>query len=198
MRIEQLTETEVAYIAGLIDGEGTISMTAMTASYGKKKARFRTTFTVAATTSTELVSWLVSKFGVGAYEVGRPRSPKHLQGWCFKISECRGEELLRRCLPYLVIKKRHAELYLRYREIQKACYHKGSEIRWSKESMRALRSVREWFYHEFRELNAKGPVTVEANTSDTISEQEVVKIESELQGNLQRVSGDTAPPTVIQ
>lgn len=195
MKISQLTETEVAYIAGLIDGEGSITMGKTASPSGDRKLRYRVHLTVAATTSMELVSWLVSKLGGCDYKVGRPKKKQHRQGYCMKLAEGPAEELLQRSLPYLVIKKRHAELFLRYREIQAAS---GPAIRWRKKDLKALRVVRDWFFQEFRTINAKGPKTVEANMPDTISEQEVVKIESELRGNLKRVSGDTAPPALIQ
>jgi|WetSurMetagenome_2_1015567.scaffolds.fasta_scaffold147365_1 hypothetical protein len=190
-KIDQLTETEVAYLAGLIDGEGTIGMGRTSARTGDQGVRYRVTLTVAATTDMDLVSWLSSKLGVGVYRVGTPKSYKHKQGWCFKLSEGPAEQLLARALPCLVVKKRQAELFLRYRAVQRAC---GPEVRWSRESMLALRVLRGWFFIQFRQLNAKGPESVTTNTPDAISEDEIVKIESVLQGNLQRVTGDSAPP----
>jgi len=195
MKISQLSETEVAYIAGLIDGEGSINMTKTVDVRGDRKIRFRVRLTVAAATSMDLISWLVSKLGACAYKVGTPQAENHRQGWAVKLSEAPAERLLQRAIPYLVIKKRHAELFLRYRAIQAAC---GPGIRWRKKELKELRVVRDWFYEEFRAINAKGPKTVTTNTPDTISEQEVVKIESDLQGNLQRARGDSAPPAVIQ
>lgn len=195
--IQQLSETEIAYIAGLMDGEGTICMNRTKTRLGDQGARFRARITVAATTSLDLISWLTAKLGIGKYEVGHRNLDRHKQGWAFKPSEKTADALIERCLPYLVIKKRQAELYLRYRAIQRSLYRKGANVRWDPDSMRSLRVIRQWFYEEFRRLNAKGPESVEANTPDLALVERVMKIESDLQGNLQRVSGDAAPPAEV-
>ncbi len=196
MKIERLTETQCAYLAGLLDGEGTIRMTRSFHKSGDRKLRYRVLVAVAATTSEDLVSWLISTLDVQVCQANRRvPNPGHKMCWMVRMSEVPGERLLTRLLPYLVIKRRQAELYLRYRKVQQAC---GPELRWSKEKMLALRALRDWFFDQFRMLNARGTESVTANTPETISEAEVVKIESDLHGNMQRVSGDTAPPTVIQ
>ena len=98
--------------------------------------------------------------------------------------------MLKRLLPYLVIKKRQAEMFLRYREIQKCC---DPSLRWSKDRMLAVRVLRDWFFNEFHRLNARGSVIPTTNTPDAISEAEIVKIESDLHGDMQRASDDTRP-----
>jgi len=196
MKINQLTETEAAYIAGIIDGEGTIRMTKCYSASGDRKLRYRVYVQVAVSTSMEIVEWLVSKLDASMTTLNRKKkSDKHRLAFAVYVSEVKGEALLRRVLPYLVIKKRQAELFLRYREVQKVC---NPALRWSKSRMPAVRAVRDWYYSEFRKLNAKGPESVTTNTPGMISEDEIMKIESELHGDMQRASGDTAPPTTIQ
>jgi hypothetical protein len=194
--INQLTEPQVAYLAGLIDGEGTICMSKCNHATGDRKVRYRVRLTVVATTSLEMLDWLVSEIGAIPTKVGTPKSPKHRQGWRVSLAEKQAEQLLERAMPYLVIKKRQAGLYLRYRSLQKACGNPA--LRLSKEKMKAMRVIRDCFLQEFRKLNAKGPETVSTNTPDMISEFEIMKIESGLHGNMQRVNGDVAPPTVLQ
>ena len=191
MRIDQITETEAAYIAGLLDGEGTIRMTRNQSKSGDRKLRYRVCLTVAATTSPDLVAWLMSTLDVQVCPANRKvPNPGHKMCWMVRMSEKPGEELLKRLLPYLVIKKRQAEMFLRYREIQKAC---TPSLRWSNDRMLAVRVLRDWFFNEFHRLNARGSETVTANTPETISEAEIVKIESDLHGDVQRASGDTRP-----
>lgn len=191
MRINQLTDTEAAYIAGLLDGEGTIGMKKAFNKSGDRKLRYRPYVVVATTTSCVLASWLMSVLDVQVHPANRKAdNPKHKKALLVRMSERPGEELLKRILPYLVIKKHQAELFLRYREIQKAC---GPSLRWSRNRMLAVRVLRDWYCKEFHRLNAKGPESVEANMPDAISEAEIVKIESDLHGDVQRASGDTRP-----
>ena len=191
--VERLTDTEIAYLAGLIDGEGSIMMRRQGSSRGEQRARFRAQLIIAATTSLDLISWVTERLGNRWYSTPR-MSPNHRPAWQFHPTEKQSDRLVERCMPYFVVKVRQAQLYIRYRALQRALYHKGPNIRWAPENMKALREIRSWFWAEFRKANARGTESVEANTLGMISEQEVMKIESDLQGNLQRASGDTAPP----
>ena len=188
-----LTQVEIGYFAGLVDGEGHIGMVKDDCLNGDRKLRFRLRLTIA-TTSPLLVAWLIAKTA-GAVSALPVRDPKHAQSWRISYSEGKGEELVRLIEPLLVIKRQHAQLYLRYREVNKFCKENRVAAR---VQIKSIRSLRDWFYVEFRRINARGPETVETNTPDVVAyEQAIMKIESELRGNVQRAIGDDAPPTNI-
>ena len=200
MKIAELKDTELAYLAGLLDGEGTICMKKQNLTNAAQKIRYRIAVTLVYTTSIELVGWLSSTLGsaVQIHNVNRKGMPDHYsQLYLVRMSEIPGEEMIKRLLPYLVIKRRQAELFLRYREIQKACHHEGAKIRWSQEKMKALRVLREWYRQEFHRLNARGPDSSTTNTPDLVFEAEARKIESELYSDVQRALAVTHRPRLL-
>lgn len=188
--MEELTQLEAAYLAGLVDGEGTICMAKDACPNGDRKLRFRVRLTIT-NTSVSLVSFLVARYG-GCPTWAKPKSKKHSVSCRVSWSEIPAEKLVLAVLPFLQIKKQQAELFLRYRNLQKFCWeHRKS----SRASIKSVRSLRDWFNDEFHRLNARGPLSVEANTPDLISyDQAMGKIESDLYSNVQRAVGDDAPP----
>jgi hypothetical protein len=191
-KIKRLTEVEVAYLAGLIDGEGCISMTKDLHASGDRKVRYRVHLAVATTTSQILVDWLIRKLKPMKNGLNRKReNPKHATAYSVRLSEVPAEELLNRVRPYLVIKRRHADLFLRYRKIQEFSCNNRKAHRYQ---IKSIRKLRDWFFNEFARLNRRGPESVTANTPDMKAhEKAIMKIESELHRKMQRVVGDNAP-----
>ena len=102
-----MTETDLAYLAGLIDGEGTISCSVTTTSKGflalhKQLSIFNTNLT--------LISWITTRFGGKVFS--RKRSSKWKEEHQVKWSADDGFVLLQKVLPYLVIKRKQAEIYM--------------------------------------------------------------------------------------
>lgn len=189
----KLTELQTAYLAGIVDGEGTISMTKERNLTGDRKLRFRVHLTVR-NTSMDLVGWLVAFVG-GQVNPTYPKSNRHKTSYRVWWPEKSAELIVKAILPYLAVKKTQAELFLRYREVQKWSYENRRSTR---AKMKSIRVLRDWFFDEFRRLNAKGPLSVTTNTPEaTTKSQDVAKIESELFSDEQRVIGDDAPPTTI-
>jgi hypothetical protein len=128
-----LTEQEKGYIAGLIDGEGTIGMGKTFQANGDRKLRYRLRLTIT-TTNSNLTIWFTDKLGIGC-----------------NVQSYKRENI------------KHAN----------------------------------WFYLEFKRLNLRGPKSVTTNTSDINAFNiAIMKIESELCGDVQRAIGDNAPPTI--
>jgi transposase len=84
----ELTEAELGYIAGIIDGEGYIHKNGMI---------------LITTTSLELAEWLAFKCG-GKYKA-RVLLPHRKQSYSWRLSCLRGRRLLRLISTYLIIKK---------------------------------------------------------------------------------------------
>lgn len=188
----RLSETEKAYIAGLMDGEGCIGMSKNSQLNGDRKLRYRLRVTIT-TTTPELAAWLIEKTGanIQGYDRGNPR---HAKAYRINFGEVPGEQLLSEIQDFLIIKKRQAELYLRYRAIQKFSLANRTAHRLQ---IKSIRTLRDWFFDEFHRLNTRGPKSVTTNTPDVVAFNDaIMKIESELQGDLQRVIGDNAPPTI--
>lgn len=99
-----MRETDLAYLAGIIDGEGTISASIGKTSNGLNKylCVFNTNFA--------LISWIMSRFGGTLHS--RTRSDKWKTEHQIKWSPKDACIILELVLPYLVIKKEQAEILL--------------------------------------------------------------------------------------
>lgn len=102
------SESELAYLAGLIDGEGSIRIE-------KSGGKYRYTphnATVCVTNSNSLmITWICDKFGGHLYR------KKGRTCWDVYWLGERAEEILREIYPYLTAKKEQAELVFAYRRL---------------------------------------------------------------------------------
>lgn len=133
-------ELELSYIAGLIDGEGTIAVN-FDNELGLRLIMYF------GSTNKEVVAWVKSKLGTGGYteyrkeNLGENNKPFYSCYWGSKKSL----EILKAIKPYLIIKKEHAEVALQYPMVASS---KG--ISKEEEEMRA------WCWMRLKELNQKG------------------------------------------
>jgi len=115
--------THLAYLAGIFDGEGTLDV--HESFYKGKKYRsypqdrlpsMSVNLTIP-NTSMPLLSWIVANFG-GKIYVGRhlDKFPKRKPCHKWRIGSREGQNLVEKLLPFLIIKKRDAELYIKIRE----------------------------------------------------------------------------------
>jgi hypothetical protein len=105
--IKPLSEAQKAYIAGIIDGEGSITIYANTGNY----CYFEVTVT---NTNIKLINWLKETTGLGKISKDK-RHSKLSKKECYKWRVRRKEEnlqLLKQIAPYLICKKEKAEKVL--------------------------------------------------------------------------------------
>ena len=108
----QMKRTDLAYIAGIVDGEGYIGITADHHKRGRRSYRLRVTVT-----NTEI--WLINhlKFAVGGGLVILKNPSVHRQQcWQWQIGDRKAGEFLKLILPYLHLKKPQAELGIKFQE----------------------------------------------------------------------------------
>lgn len=117
IRIEY-SVAQIAYLAGLIDGEGTLFI----GNYGNKdKIRgtgFFQTIIAITTTAKCLVDWLYINFTGWKSEYTPKQRAKNCKGPVYSW-RCTGDLLTHLCelmIPYLVIKKEQAEILLEMRK----------------------------------------------------------------------------------
>ena len=89
-----------AYAAGLLDGEGCISV------YGRGQLQVRIKVG-----DLESLDLLASKFGGGLYEAPAPSGRPM---WTWNLSGVESQDFLRCVLPYLIVKRSQARLALDY------------------------------------------------------------------------------------
>ena len=104
--MNKLSKIDIAYMAGIVDGEGSIT------AYVTQRTRIRLTVT---NTSLELMKWMVSRFG-GSFYTKAKKEERNMQAYGWEVACKKAEKALRLLLPFLVIKKRQAELALQIQD----------------------------------------------------------------------------------
>ena len=161
-----------SYLAGIIDGEGCISISdTRKNTYTKFDVNFNVT-----NTSLPLMKWLIEHFGGVYYTKGYNGQSSHKPHWRTSYNwrpkgRRNREILLLGVLPYLVIKKEQAKLLLEY--VQMDGENDPEKRRHLAQRCRALNQPN---------------VSVTTNTPDTA---EAVMIESDLIGDY-----ESAPPVM--
>lgn len=112
-------EPLIAYLAGLIDGEGCIyigrsyAKAIVSRTTGSRQYLF---LSVSVTSTTlPLMLWLKKNFG-GSYRSKRPQQDNWRECYGWRLMSRQAAEMLRRTLPYLIVKKEQAEIALEFQE----------------------------------------------------------------------------------
>lgn len=115
----KLSDSEAAYIAGFIDGEGTINVL-NTRLKRTKRGQFTVHITIDQVDPRPMI-WMHSKVG-GSLFAKTDKRPNHrpMTRWVIGGAAC--EDLLRRVLPYLINKHDKANIALAMRESLNAGY----------------------------------------------------------------------------
>jgi len=110
MDIKEVSECKLAYIAGLIDGEGYITL------YYTKQGYFAPSVNVCMT-SFECISFLQNTTNMGTISRRKLREMHNKQQYVWVVAKRFDIYLLLKALcPYLILKKGHAELLLEFVE----------------------------------------------------------------------------------
>lgn len=140
--VKQLSPVAAAYLAGLLDGEGTITLTR------KHKGENRQIVVSIANTERKLLEWALSAVGAGRITAKRAYSDKHRSSYAYQIANTQALQLLSQVLPYLHSYKRlRAQLALE--KYQALTPRNG---RYSPK----LLAEREKFIQEFLAITSKG------------------------------------------
>lgn len=99
-----MTSEEKAYIAGIIDGEGTVTLTRV------HKNELPSPRVAVANNSLRLLKWLKERIGSGCITTRAKQQPQHAVHYVLNISDNSALKLLAEVKECLIIKKSHAEL----------------------------------------------------------------------------------------
>lgn len=103
----ELSPETAAYIAGLIDGEGTITLTRLHANENRRLV------VSIANTELQLLQFVVDQLGAGKITRKRTTSDLHTPSFCYAVSSSQALILLQQVFPYLrSYKRQRAELAL--------------------------------------------------------------------------------------
>ncbi len=110
------TEAQIAYFAGIMDGEGCFFIGNFRKN-PKSGAAYYQTLLVVSNTDKKLIDWLYNNFGGMVSMYTRKQLPKNARKQVHRW-QASGERLKHLCeliLPYIVCKKREAEIMLEMR-----------------------------------------------------------------------------------
>lgn len=96
----ELSETQKAYIAGIVDGEGSIMLTQI------HKNQQHAPVVSVSSTDRELLDWLKDITTKGSISLKPAKKENHKDSWDWKISYNAALELLELILPYLKIERK--------------------------------------------------------------------------------------------
>jgi len=116
---------EIAYLAGIVDGEGSIYIGAFSSNPKTGAPHYQTNIEVT-NTDIGLIDWLVNVFGGRRASYTAKQTPKNSRRAVYRwmASGDRCTHLCEIMMPYLVIKKRQAEIMLQMRATFK---HTGAQ-----------------------------------------------------------------------
>lgn len=92
---------KLAYLAGLIDGEGTITLLPTYPDRG-----IYATYLIISNSDDNLINWLTKNFGGVVKEVNQKNSKIRPTKKCFNwiLRTKKAAEVIEKCLPYLIVK----------------------------------------------------------------------------------------------
>jgi hypothetical protein len=101
------SDTEAAYIAGIMDGEGSIFLFQARTRNNRIAIRMSVS-----NTDLDLLEWIREKTGIGSIVTKPSKNPKHKNANWWQANAEAAEHVLTQILPYLVIKREQAEIAL--------------------------------------------------------------------------------------
>ena len=141
------TELELAYAAGLMDGEGYIGIKCSERDK-IQRSRSHRVYVSLGNTDEKMVKFMLDKFG-GTYYYAERKASNSKPMYTWKLSAISAVTFLGQVLPYLITKKERAEVAMEFQTtISNANKAKGIT--------EELLEIRDSYMHEMHRLNKRG------------------------------------------
>lgn len=108
------TSEQLAYLAGIIDGEGSISVELQRANGKGRRLDYYTLRMCVFNTNLDLIKWIVETFGGAYYHNTKYEGRKQCYTW--KIFGDKLLDIVSACHPYFIVKKKHADIVMEFRK----------------------------------------------------------------------------------
>lgn len=113
-----MTSEELSYLAGIIDGEGSIGLYKTTSSPNDRHSiSLRLQI---ANTSRPMLDWVLSKTGIGSIRNKEACSLTRRQAWVWSATSKQAVEIIRQIRPYLIIKAPQADVVIALWELERS------------------------------------------------------------------------------
>jgi len=140
------TDIQLAYLAGIIDGEGTIGIERQSPNETCRKKTYYTHRLCIINTSKNLMHWLKENFPQGSFSL-RKKIDGRKDCYAWRLFGKNAEEILIAIKPFLIIKIAQADCVLRFRQTKgKTGWNVSDEIL----------KQRELLYQECKTYNITG------------------------------------------
>lgn len=104
----KLTPTQAAYIAGFLDGEGSVIL-----YMRRDSVALRVSFS---NTKLEPLNWIKEAVGMGSIIIKHHTNLKHRASAMYQLNSDAAAQLLKQVLPYLVLKHEQAEIAINFQD----------------------------------------------------------------------------------
>jgi len=146
----EMNKSEVAYIAGLFDGEGSICIVMSKPSAKRQTSSPSHSLQVGITnTNRDLIDWLHNN--LGGYISDNSHSPSRKREshcWAWRVMSNQSKDFLKLIYPFLKVKRRQAELAIQFQET------KGVFTRYLRPTTEEI-TKRQWYKEEITKLNSR-------------------------------------------
>lgn len=154
-QLAKVPKQEFVRLAAFIDGEGCITISGSPARNKKALSRNHCMVITVTNTNPLLFQWLIPIFGGSVTLANSNYKKKHtLPCWRWLLNEHQSEEVLRKCLPYFILKAEQAKLALAFRDIKRWKYQEQRNRRVTpsmladrdamQQKMMSLNSIKGW------------------------------------------------------
>jgi hypothetical protein len=154
IRGKQPQPTDLAYIAGMIDGEGTVGIYRKVPKKPTHSVRYHERVAIS-NSNLEALNY-INDFFPGVFAKNIRYSDKHSPMWRLEYHVLRAHPILEAVLPYLIIKRKQAELVLKYRKTIVLTDRTLVGQAWHPRLDEAEGERRKWYYDELKRLNMRG------------------------------------------
>jgi len=153
-RGKQPKETDLAYIAGIIDGEGTVGIYKKKPKNEYQSPGYRERVAISSS-NLEVLNY-INKFFPGVIAKNTRYSSKHSPMFRLEYHVLRAIPILEAVSKYMIIKKKQAEKVLAYRKAITPIDPKKSKSFGPQRLSSKEIALRESYYQELKKLNLRG------------------------------------------
>lgn len=148
--MDDLTQAELGYLAGLVDGEGCINIACT-------RGRYYVLQVITAQTNEYMLNHWQQRTGLGTvHRMKSSSNPNQSNKWHWHCSNKKAEQLLRPLMPYLVLKQEEARVALEFLGVcrQQQAQFRGKHVARLTDEMLKVREVYKQTLHDLKKQRA--------------------------------------------
>lgn len=153
---KEYTIAQLAYMAGIIDGEGSIYIGNFS-SNPKTGSKYYQTNMEVTNTDENLINWINDVFGGRIYKYTAKQTPKNSRRTVYRwiaTGDC-VTHLIEVLSPYLIAKTKQAEIMIKMRDTYKKNMHNTKGLQGVQPLGQALLDLRQSYFEQMRSLHCR-------------------------------------------